>query len=99
MLDTIEHVKKPIAALGELRRCMKADGVLLLTSHFFFPIHQFPADYSRFTAQGIATLLTEFGQSYAGEAGLKLFPHTVVGLASGPEMDGDSLAAALHGGR
>jgi len=84
MLDTIEHVEKPKLALDEIRRCMAADGVLLLTSHFFFPIHQFPSDYWRFTAQGISALLTDFHFSYAGEAGLRLFPHTVVGLAGGP---------------
>jgi hypothetical protein len=84
LIDTIEHVKNPKLALDEIRRCMAADGVLLLTSHFFFPIHQFPSDYWRFTAQGISALLADFHFSYAGEAGLRLFPHTVVGLAGGP---------------
>jgi SAM-dependent methyltransferase len=86
LLDTIEHVEHPRLALRELCRCMKPDGVLLLTSHFFFPIHQFPSDYWRFTAEGIASLLSEFGSSYGGEAGLRLFPHTVVGLAGGPKV-------------
>jgi SAM-dependent methyltransferase len=86
LLDTIEHVENPRAALAEIRRCTADDGVLLLTSHFFFPIHQFPADYWRFTAQGITALLNEFSHAYAGEAGIRLFPHTVVGLAGGPNV-------------
>lgn len=89
LIDTIEHVQNPRLALAELHRCLKEDGVLLLTSHFFFPIHQFPADYWRFTAQGITALLDEFGRSHSGEVGLKLFPHTVVGLAGGPAVDPD----------
>lgn len=86
LLDTIEHVEDPRAALGELRRTLRRDGVLLLTSHFFFPIHRFPSDYWRFTSDGIAALLSEFDHSHAGEAGLRLFPHTVVGLAAGPDV-------------
>ncbi len=87
LLDTIEHVEDPSAAMAELRRCLADDGVLLLTTHFFFPIHQFPADYWRFTAQGMGALLNGFGRSHSGEAGLRLFPHTVVGLAGGPGIE------------
>ncbi len=87
LIDTIEHVENPRLALAELRRCLKDDGVLLLTSHFFFPIHQFPSDYWRFTAQGISALLSDFGRSHSGEVGLRLFPHTVVGLAGGSAID------------
>jgi len=90
LIDTIEHVEHPRRALTELARCLKEDGVLLLTSHFFFPIHKFPSDYWRFTAEGIDSLLDGFGRSHAIEAGLQLFPHTVLGLASGPEYDEDN---------
>ena len=102
LIDTIEHVEDPRLALTELQRCLKEDGVLLLTSHFFFPIHQFPADYWRFTAQGITSLLSDFGRSHSGEVGLRLFPHTVVGLAGGPAVDAESwgrLASAVDAWR
>ncbi len=90
LLDTLEHVENTKAALSELRRCLAPNGVLLLTSHFFFPIHNFPADYWRFTAQGLRALLGEFAHSHSGEAGLRLFPHTVVGLAAGHDIDPES---------
>ncbi len=86
LLDTIEHVEDPKSAMAELRRCLATDGVLLLTSHFFFPIHKFPSDYWRFTADGIRATLDGFHRVHAGEAGLRLFPHTVVGLAGGPNV-------------
>jgi SAM-dependent methyltransferase len=87
LLDTIEHVEDPFQAIRELHRCLKSDGVLLLTTHFFFPIHRFPADYWRFTADGIRALLKDFPRSHAQEGGLRLFPHTTVGLAGGADLD------------
>jgi SAM-dependent methyltransferase len=90
MFDTIEHVEDPTSALTEIRRCLAPDGVLLLTTVFLFPIHPYPADYWRFTAEGVAALLKDFDRSHTGEAGLRLLPHTVVGLAGGPSVDPES---------
>jgi SAM-dependent methyltransferase len=87
LLDTIEHVEDPRAAIAELRRCMTANGILLLTSHLFFPKHAYPYDYWRFTSDGILSLLKDFPHHHAAEGGLRLFPHTVVGLAGGGELD------------
>ena len=86
LLDAIEHVEDPWQAMAELRRSLAPDGVLLLTTHFFFPIHQHPADYWRFTADGVDSLLKDFPYRYAAEGGLRLFPHSVVGLAGGPAL-------------
>ena len=87
LLDTMEHVEDPRAAIAELRRCMKPNGILLLTSHFYFPKHAYPYDYWRFTSDGILALLKDFPHRYAAEGGLRLFPHTVVGLGGGGELD------------
>jgi SAM-dependent methyltransferase len=87
LLDTIEHVEDPRQAMAELRRCIAPEGLLLLTTHFFFPIHQHPADYWRFTADGVDSLLKEFPFRYAAEGGLRLFPHSVVGLAGGHALE------------
>lgn len=86
LLDTIEHVEDPREAVSELRRTLAPEGLLLLTTHFFFPIHQHPADYWRFTADGVDSLLKDFPFRYAAEGGLHLFPHSVVGLAGGPAL-------------
>ena len=87
LLDTIEHVEDPRLAMAELRRCNAPDGLLRLTTHFFFPIHAHPVDYWRFTADGVDSLLKEFPFRYAVEGGLRLFPHSVVGLAGGPALE------------
>lgn len=66
---------------------MTPNGILLLTSHFFFPKHAYPHDYWRFTSDGILSLLKDFPRRYGAEGGLRLFPHTVVGLAGGGGLD------------
>jgi SAM-dependent methyltransferase len=86
MLDTLEHVEEPRVAMSELRRCLAPDGILVLTTVFFFPIHKLPSDYRRYTADGMRAELRDFDRSFVGEAGLRLFPHTVVGLAGGPDV-------------
>jgi hypothetical protein len=87
LLDTIEHVEDPRRAMDELRRCMKPNGILLLTSHFFFPKHAYPYDYWRFTSDGLRSLLRDFPFQHAAEGGLRLFPHTVVGLGGGAALE------------
>lgn len=86
MLDTLEHVEEPRVAMSELRRCLARDGILVVTTVFFFPIHKLPSDYRRYTADGIRAELSDFDRSFVGEAGLRLFPHTVVGMAGGPDV-------------
>ena len=87
LLDTIEHVEDPRRAMDELRRCLKPNGILLLTSHFFFPKHAYPYDYWRFTSDGLRSLLRDFPFQHAAEGGLRRFPHTVVGLAGGAALE------------
>jgi SAM-dependent methyltransferase len=87
LFDTIEHVEDPRQAMAEIRRCLTPDGIVLLTSHFFFPKHAYPYDYWRFTSDGIASLLKDFPHHYAAEGGLRLFPHTVVGAAGGAGLE------------
>ncbi len=69
-----------------------------MTTHFFFPIHRFPQDFWRLTSDGMLALLQPFAKRHAGEAGLQLFPHTVVGLAGGsdvPAEDWDRFVKAV----
>jgi SAM-dependent methyltransferase len=95
LLDTLEHVEDPRQAMTELQRCLAPNGVLLLTSHFYFPKHAYPYDYWRFTSDGILALLKNFPRRYADEGGLRLFPHTVVGLAGGAELEPEKWEACV----
>lgn len=53
ILDVVEHLSRPREALGEIARVLRADGRLLLTMPFLYPIHDAPHDYQRFTAHGL----------------------------------------------
>lgn len=60
LLEVLEHVKQPDAALAEIHRVLAKDAVLALSTPFFFEIHDEPDDFYRFTEQGLRHLLRRF---------------------------------------
>ncbi len=54
LLDVLEHISEPEAALAEARRVMRSDGRLLMTIPFAYPLHDQPHDYQRYTEHGLA---------------------------------------------
>ncbi|MCB9978512.1 MAG: class I SAM-dependent methyltransferase [Rhodospirillales bacterium] len=61
MLEVLEHVKTPQAALDEIYRVLKPGGALFLSTPFIFPLHDEPYDFYRYTKYGLAHLLAAFG--------------------------------------
>jgi len=59
--EVLEHVANIELTLKEWHRVLKPKGRLLLTVPFFFPEHEMPHDYRRYTAIGIETVLMEHG--------------------------------------
>jgi hypothetical protein len=80
--------------MAEIHRCLRPDGILVMTSHMYFPIHAHPEDYWRFTDRGFASLLQAFNIIAIESCGLKKLPHTVAGVASKQRLPAN-LAAAL----
>lgn len=62
MMEVLEHVRTPEAAIREVYRVLKKDGLLLLSTPFIFEIHDAPHDFYRFTRFGLEHLLSEFSQ-------------------------------------
>ncbi|MFC5740282.1 class I SAM-dependent methyltransferase [Dyella tabacisoli] len=61
LLDVVEHLSQPEAALREACRVLKFSGRLLLTIPFAYPLHDQPHDFQRFTVHGLEYRLREAG--------------------------------------
>lgn len=59
--EVFEHVFEPDAALDEIRRVLKPQGHLLLTTPFAWDEHEQPYDYARYTSFGLQHLLRRNG--------------------------------------
>lgn len=70
--QVIEHVRYPEKLVSEAFRILKPHGVLLLTGPFYWPLHEEPYDFYRFTRYGFQHLLISAGFeviSIRGDAG------------------------------
>ena len=56
-IDVIEHVPNPQQMIGELARVLKPGGVLILSTPFFFYLHESPNDFTRFSKFGLINLI------------------------------------------
>lgn len=59
--QVIEHVTDPKAMICECYRVLKPGGFLVLTGPFYWPLHEEPFDYHRFTKYGFENLLKQAG--------------------------------------
>lgn len=59
--ETLEHDKAPWITAKEIHRVTKPGGLVIVTvPGIAFPRHDFPSDYWRFTADGLALLFKDF---------------------------------------
>jgi SAM-dependent methyltransferase len=59
--QVIEHVPDPGALVEETFRVLRPGGFLVLTGPFWWPLHEEPHDYHRFTRYGFSHLLARAG--------------------------------------
>ncbi len=55
-----EHVNDPPKVTGEVTRVLKENGVLVLSAPGIMPVHNYPSDYWRWTAQGFSRMLGKY---------------------------------------
>ncbi|MEI6634262.1 MAG: methyltransferase domain-containing protein [Chlamydiota bacterium] len=90
-LDTLEHVEFPHRAMAEICRVVAPGGIAVISSAMYFPIHDFPRDYWRFTPEGFRSLLGPFPDAFVGHYGAMDFPNGVLGIGfkgPAPPLDG-----------
>jgi SAM-dependent methyltransferase len=59
--EAVEHIVNPFAAVNEMVRVLKPDGLLYLQVPFVIGYHPGPEDYWRFTREGVGALLDGAG--------------------------------------
>lgn len=61
--QVIEHVPEPQAVVDECYRLLKPGGYLIITGPFYWPLHEEPYDFHRFSKYGFKNLLDKAGFS------------------------------------
>ena len=59
--EVMEHVAEPKQLLSEIRRVLRPDGILILTTPFLVPVHEAPYDFYRYTVHGLEYLVKQSG--------------------------------------
>lgn len=85
-LSTLEHVRRFWLGVAELKRIIRPDGVIILSTPFHFRIHNHPSDYWRFTPEALDSLLDDqFPQRILGQQGPDKRPSNTWAIAFGPD--------------
>ncbi len=62
----LEHVAQPLAVIDEINRVLKPGGCAFLLVPFLFPFHGHPADYRRWSKQGLQEEFNSFSETEVG---------------------------------
>ena len=60
-LQVLEHLSEPQKSLSEIKRLLKKNGMLILSTVQYYPLHDEPYDFYRYTKYGLINLLKEQG--------------------------------------
>lgn len=73
-MSVLEHVFDYQQAIRNLHTALKPEGTLLVSLPVFYPIHDEPHDYWRFTEHAIRRIFSQFGDLRLITRGLRQYP-------------------------
>jgi SAM-dependent methyltransferase len=79
-LEVLEHVADPLRAVEEMHRVLAPGGFCVISSVMFFPVHEHPWDYWRFTPEGFDLVLRPFETRLVAALGFAVLPEDVFGI-------------------
>jgi SAM-dependent methyltransferase len=80
-ISTFEHVRHFWKGFAEVERVLKPGGAFLVSTPFYYYIHNYPGDFWRFTPQAFEILLERYPQKIFGWHGTPKRPENVWSLA------------------
>jgi SAM-dependent methyltransferase len=81
--DVLEHIAEPQNLLSEISRTLKSNGgVLLLNVPFFYPIHEEPFDFHRYTRFSLERMCAAAGLTVVEISPIGGLPEILIDIAS-----------------
>ncbi len=74
-LNVLEHVFDFNKGIKNMYNCLKDGGILFLSVPVFYPFHDEPNDYWRFTEHSMKKVLADFSNVKIKRSGIKQFPY------------------------
>lgn len=59
LIQVLEHVDEPDKVIKEAARVLKQGGILIISVPFFYPLHDIPYDFGRYTATALKSFINE----------------------------------------
>ena len=72
--NVLEHVFDFQIAIDNVHAALKSDGVAIIVVPAFYPLHDEPLDYWRFTEHALRKLLNKFSRTTIKHSGLRQYP-------------------------
>lgn len=61
LIQVLEHIDSPDKVIKEAARVLKENGVLIISVPFFYPLHDMPHDWGRYTSTALQSFIREAG--------------------------------------